>query len=402
MTSKPEKPKTTKGAKVLTISNVAPDVSNKHRPRKKRRVLLWLSFLLCVVLPIGAASYYYASIATDRFAARAGFSIRGIDAGAGIDGIGALTGLASTGSTTSDSYIVLSYLGSRELLESVDAKLDLRGVYAGQNIDYISRLNNDVLIEDFLEYWNKKIDTQFDPTSGIIEFEVQSFDAEHAQQIADSVLSLTQTLVNELSANARSDALRFAREEVVLQEGRLRQALAKIRDFRSSEQSVDPSASAALEIELIASLQSRLIDVNARISALRQSLDENAPSLVGLQRNADALAAQIVERRNAIGNELLAESGSSAVTQQLALYEELEVERSLAQQAYASALVSLEQARRDADRQQRYLAIHLRPQVAESAKYPRSFVNILIISFACFAAWGITTLMTYSVRDHLT
>jgi capsular polysaccharide transport system permease protein len=212
----------------------------------------------------------------------------------------------------------------------------------------------------------------------------------------------TWATANELSANARSDSLRFAREEVELQEARLRQALSTIRDFRTSEQSVDPSASAALEIELIASLEARLIDVNARIAALRQTLDESAPSLTALRRNAEALAAQIVERREAIGSEVLGESGVSAVSQQLALYEELEVERSLAQQAYASALASLEQARKDADRQQRYLAIHLRPQAPESAQYPRSLRNLLILGFALVAAWGIGVLMTYSVRDHLT
>jgi capsular polysaccharide transport system permease protein len=313
-----------------------------------------------------------------------------------------LTGLASTGSTTSDSYIVLSYLASRELLEAVDGQLDLRGVYSSRDVDPLSRLASGAAVEDFLKYWSRRIHTQFDPTSGIIEFEVQSFSPEHAREIAAVVLRLTQTLVNELSANARSDALRFAREEVQLQEARLRQALGAIRDFRATEQSVDPSASAALEIELIASLEARLIDVNARIAALRQTLDETAPSLSALRRNADALAAQIVERREAIGSEILGESGVSAVTRQLARYEELEVERSLAQQAYASALASLEQARRDADRQQRYLAIHLRPQFAESAKYPRSLRNILILGFALVAAWGIGTLITYSVRDHLT
>lgn len=387
--------------KVLALGNAAATAASDRQERRRPSKLL-LSFLLCVVLPLFAAMLYYATFATDRYAARAGFSIRGIDTNAGIDGIGALTGLASTGSTTSDSYIVLSYLGSRELLEAVDLELDLRGVYSSRDVDLLSRLDADATVEDFLKYWNRRIHTQFDPTSGIIEFEVQSFSAEHAQEIAAAVLRLTQTLVNELSANARSDALRFAREEVELQEARLRRALSAIRDFRTSEQSVDPSASAALEIELIASLEARLIDVNARIAALRQTLDENAPSLTALRRNAEALAAQIVERREAIGSEVLGESGVSAVSQQLALYEELEVERSLAQQAYASALASLEQARRDADRQQRYLAIHLRPQAPESAQYPRSLRNLLILGFALVAAWGIGTLMTYSVRDHLT
>jgi len=401
MTNTEENTQSPASGKVLTLSNTATPHNRSQTQKPRLSKLLW-SFVLCVLLPIMAATAYYMTIATDRYAARAGFSIRGVDTSAGIDGIGAITGLASSGSTTSDSYIVLSYLASRELVEAVDAELDLRGAYAATDVDPLSRLEPDANAEEFVNYWQRRIRTQFDPTSGIIEFEIQSFSPEHAREIADAVLRLTQALVNDLSANARSDALRFARDEVELQEVRIRDALSAIRDFRASEQSVDPSASAALEIQLIASLESRLIDLNARISALRQTLDEDAPSMNALRRNAEALEAQITERRQAIGNNVFDDIGMSAVTQQLALYEALEVERSLVQQAYASALISLEQARRDADRQLRYLAIHLRPQAAQSAEYPRSISNLLVLSFALVAAWGIGALITYSVRDHLT
>lgn len=401
MTPTPEKNIVVDDGKVLTLASDNPDNSSMKSTARKHGYL-WMSFLLCVLLPLFAAALYYATIATDRYAARAGFSIRGIDTSAGMDGIGALTGLASTGSTTSDSYIVLSYLISRELLEAVDEQLDLSSIYSSPEVDIFSRLSADATVEEFIDYWERRIHMQFDPTSGIIEFEVQSFSPEHAREIAAAVLTFTQRLVNELSANARNDAMRFAREEVELQETRLRQALGAIRDFRTSEQSVDPSASAALEIELIANLESRLSDLNARISVLRQTLDENAPSLLALRRNAEALAAQIVQRRRAIGSDILGVAGISAVTQQLAIYEELEVERSLAQQAYGSALASLEQSRRDADRQQRYLAIHMQPQVAESAQYPRSSWNLFVLGFALVAVWGIGTLINYSVRDHLT
>jgi capsular polysaccharide transport system permease protein len=401
MTSPMNDKLSTQPGKVFTLSNSAA-ASADHTPQKRRHRRLLASFLLCVLMPLIAAAIYYAAFATDRYAASAGFSIRGIDAGAGIDGIGALTGLASSGSTTSDSYIVLSYLSSRELLEAVDERLDLRGAYTGPEVDVLSRLAPNANIEDFLKYWQNHIHTQFSATSGIIEFEVQSFSREHARDVADAVLSLTQSLVNNLSASARNDALTFARREVELQEARLRKALGAIRDFRASEQSVDPAASAALDIQLIASLEARLIDVNARIAALRETLDQNAPSLTALLRTAQALETQIAERRQAIGPNVLSDSGVNDVTQQLALYEELEVERSIAQQAYASALVSLEKARVAADRQQRYLAIHLRPQAPDSATYPRSIRNLLIFGFALIAAWGIGTLLTYSVRDHLT
>ena len=387
---------------VVSLNKPPEDVGRHLQPRVRRRRMLWLSLLLCVALPLALVAVYYAVFASDRYATRVGFSIRGIDSTAGIDGIGALTGLASIGSTNSDSYIVLDYLKGRELLELVDSKFDLRGIYSGHNVDWISKLSDDATIEDFVDYWNRRIHTQFDPTSGIIEFEAQSFSPEHARDIAETVLTLTQNLVNELSISARQDALRFALQEVELQEVRLRGALSAIRDFRSSEQSVNPAASAALEIELLASLASRLIDINARISAQRETLDENAPPLVALRRNAEALAAQIAARREAIGGDQLKQSGASAVTEQLARYETLEVERTLAEQAYASALSSLEQARRNADRQQRYLAIHLRPLMAEAAEYPKGVRNTLLAAFALVAAWGIGTLITYSVRDHLT
>jgi capsular polysaccharide transport system permease protein len=387
--------------KIVKLANSGVKSPKVKNLQHKRRYKLWFSFVLCVVFPLGLAVAYYGWIATDRFASRAGFSIRGIESGSGLDGLGALTGLASAGSTTADTYVVLDYLRSRRLLEDIDARLSLRTVFSDPEIDRLSRLAADAPIEDFVEYWNRRIHTQSDPTSGIIEFEVQSVTPDHAYQIGQAVLELTQILVNDLSASARQDALSFARDEVDLQEARLRAALEQIRNFRNAEQSVDPTASAALEIELLSGLEARLIDINARIAAQRESLNETAPSLVMLRREAAALAAQIEDRRHGIGGTLIEDGGTSAVTAQLAAFETLDVERRLAEQSYASALNSLEQARRDADRQQRYLAIHIWPQTPEKSEYPRRTRNIFLAGFMFFATWGIGTLLTYSVRDHL-
>ena len=395
-------PINTETGKVLTLNDPGSKPQVPTAGQRRRRRYLWVSLLACVILPVFLAAVYYSSFATDRHASRVGFSVRGSDTSSGIDGLGALTGLASTGSTSSDSYIVLDYLQSRALLEEVDSRLGLRAIFSDESVDILARLSAETTVESFVDYWRGRTSTHFDPTSGIIEFEVQSFSADNAQLIAETVLDLTQQLINNLSASARQDALRFARQEVELQETRMRAALSGIRDFRETEQSVNPSATAALEIELLANLEARMIDINARIAAQRETLDEDAPSLVALRRSAEALSAQIAERRSAIGSQLSNRANASTVTEQLAQYESLEVERALVEQAYASALNSLEQARRDAVRQQRYLAVHLRPQIAEEAEYPKSIQNTLILAFALFSIWGIGTLITYSVRDHLT
>lgn len=385
------------------ISGLPLNQSSK-RPQTSRRHVLLGSFIICVIIPIMLVTYYYVLVATDRYASSAGFSIRGIETASGLDGIGALTGLASSGSTTADSYIVLKFLASRSLVEQLDEAADLRSVYSSESIDWLSRLEKNAVIEDFSEYWLSRIHTEFDPSSGIIEFNVQSFSPDHAFNLANEIISKTQMLVNNLSATAREDALRFAEQEVVLQEQRLREALEAIKLFRQVEQSVDPGATATLDIQLLADLEAKLVDIRARIAVQRETLNDAAPSLLALKRRAEALSQQIEIRRAEIsgGANSSRDEGVNSVTSQLTAFESLDVERKFAEQSYASALDSLEQARRDADRQQRYLAVHAHPQIAEISEYPMRFRNILIFAFGLFCVWSIGSLITYSVRDHLT
>ena len=374
------------------------------RPQKRRRLWLLRSFVACVIVPFLLVTCYYTFVATDRFASTVGFSVRGIESGSGLDGIGALTGLASAGSTTADSYIVLKFLNSRALVEQLDDAMGLRSIYSDEKIDRLSRLERSAPIEKFSNYWKSRISTEFDPSSGIIEFTVQCFSAEHALIVAEEIVRKTQTLVNNLSANARGDALRFAEQEVTLQEQRLRIALEAIKSFRQLEQSVDPSATATFDIQLLANLEARLVDIRARIAAQSETLNNDAPSLVALRRQAEALSQQIGNRRAEISGDLELSNGNGAnsVSTQLTTFESLEVERRFAEQSYASALDSREQARRDADRQQRYLAVHLHPHSAEVSEYPKRLRNIFLAAFLLFSTWAIGTLLTYSVRDHLT
>jgi len=384
----------------LTDNQSVNGVNGSITSQEARRNRLKLSFYICCVYPFILITLYYAFIASDRYASSAGFSVRGVKTTSSLDGLGALTGLAASGSTTSDSYIILQYLKSRALFEDLDKQLKLREEYSKPSIDYISRLSKDAYIEEVVEYWSGKVKTEFDSTSGIIDVQVQTFSPEYSLEVLELVIKKIQDLVNGLSASARQDALKFAETEVNLQEARLRKSLQDILEFRTNEQSVDPAASAALDIELLSTLEGRMIDINAQIAVQRTTLNANAPSLLRLKRQSQALKAQIEKRRSTIsGNK---KGNNTAISIQLTKYETLEVERRFAEQAYASSLNSLEQARRDADRQQRYLAVHLYPLSAEKSEYPRRIRNIFLAAFLLIAFWGIGALLVYSIRDHLT
>ncbi|WEX10246.1 lipopolysaccharide biosynthesis protein [Chelativorans sp. AA-79] len=368
--------------------------------RKPRRRLLAASFLLCVLLPALLAAAYYAFIASDRYVAGAGFAVRGMDSSMGTDFLGAFTGLANVGSTASDSYILLEFLESRDLVEKLERAFPLQAAYSGPVADFLYRLDPELDIEHRVEYWADRIHTTFDNNSGIVTFRVEAFRPEDAARIAELVLSYCKTLVNELSASARADAVAYAEGEVERAEARLRAALEELRRFRVEENALDPGRIAQLQIEIVGGLEKELAETRARISALQGAVDSNSPAMRTLRRHAEALEKEIADM-----NVQASQGGSaedpSALSGLLAAYETLEVERNFAQQAYTSALSSLERARVEADRQQRYLAVYSQPLVPEYPLYPRRLLNSLLILAALALVWGIGALVAYSVRDHV-
>ncbi|WP_134497416.1 lipopolysaccharide biosynthesis protein [Microvirga pakistanensis] len=369
------------------------------RPQTLRRRILAISFVVCVLVPTFLGALYFTFIASDRYVAGAGFAVRGMDGGGGTDLLGAFTGLANAGSTTSDSYILLKFLKSRDMVERLEKDFSIREAFGGSHVDFLSRLDPTLEIEHVVEYWMDRIHTSFDSTSGIVTFEVNAFSPEDAERIAGLVLSYSKTLVNELSRQARQDAVSYAEGEVERAEARLRNALEQLRQFRASEQALDPARTAQMQLEIVGGLEKQLAETQARISALRGTVDANSPALRSLRRQAEALEKQIAEKQTHMSE---GNNGKDAsLTGLLATYETLEVERNFAQQAYTSSLASLEKARVEADRQQRYLAVYTTPTLPQYPLYPTRLLNVFLILIGSIIVWGIGALIGYSVRDHM-
>lgn len=375
--------------------------SQPLRPQQKRRMWLKVSFIFVVFIPFLLGAFYYSLWASDRYVSGAGFAVRGVNAGSGLDAVGALTGLASTGSTTSDSYIILEYLKSRDLLEKLQKDLDLRKAFTSRNIDFFSRMDEDLTIEEFVTYWRTMVSTSFDSTSGVLRFEVQGFTAEDAQHIAQKALFYIQELVNQLSETARQDSVKFANQEVSRAETRLRKALLQLRDFREKEQSLNPTASAQMHMELLGNLERQLVEIRARMAAISSSVSQDAPTMVALRRQAEAIEAQIATRTAGMTGKVSKTDAGAALSELLATYETLEVEKNFAQKAYESSLSFLEKARIEADRQQRYLAVYSNPALSEEPQYPRRLWMLFLLFTGLSCLWGVGVLVVYAIRDHL-
>lgn len=363
--------------------------------------LVGLSALIFIALPTLLTALYYALIATNQYAVEVRFAVRGGTGQSSTDVLGMVTGVPTAGSVVVDAYIVMDFIHSREILEKMVNKIDVRAVYSPEKGDVLASFDPGETIEELVDYWKSMVSVNFDTTSQVISVEVRAFTAEDAKNLAAVIVELSEDLTNELSARARQDAVKFAEQEVKRTEDRLRENRAALRKYREIQQELDPTKTAEAQLTLLGKLEEELSTAKTKRAGLRRFMEESAPSIKVLDSQIKAMEAQVIEERAKIG-QTAEQKGPASLTGRIADYEELAVEREFAEKVYVSALSTLERARLDATQQQRYLATFVPPSLPQEALYPKSILNCFLIFAVCAILWALGLLIVYGIRDHAT
>jgi capsular polysaccharide transport system permease protein len=370
----------------------------RARPKSRHHAAV-LSFLLAVALPTLAAYGYLYLLAEDQYASRLAFSIRSQENVGPISFLGALSQTVSVGGT--DAEIVYEFIRSQKMVEAAMAALPLAEMYNRPQRDVVFRLGEDQPIEGVVAYWNRMTDVSFDGTTGLVRFEARAFEPESAHEIARFVLQESSRIVNEISLQAREDAVSVARSVLLAAEDRLREARRSIRAFRDAEQELDPSENARASLGLMASLREQLAAAQIELDSYLTLVGPRGPRVSVLRQRIDSLEQRIAEERSRIGvGAGVAPEGDGRVFSDLmGDYEELSVDLEFAQNAYVSALASFEQAQVEARRQHRFLAPHIEPTLSAEAQYPRRALIGLGVFIILAVAWSVLLLIAYNVRD---
>jgi capsular polysaccharide transport system permease protein len=372
------------------------------------RKLSWplISALVCIALPTLIASLYYVFIAADQYVSEARFSVRSNETQAA-DALGMITGLPRA-TVVSDSYIVSDFIYSREMVEELEQRLPLRAIYSSPEADFLTRLDPESTLDELVEYWTGRVSVLFDTTKSTIEIEVRAFSAADAKRIAEEIVTTVRRLVNDLSAQARRDAVQFAAAEVARAELRVRGAREDMLAFRTEHNEFDPAQTASATLGRVAALETERSQLKSQLAAIAGYLAEDAPSVQMLQSRIAALEGEIARVQGEISSgEGEAASGAESATGDEALanvvakYQELLLSQEFAEKSYTAALASLERARTEADRTQSYLAVYLHPSVAQEAAYPTRVLNIFIVFVLACVLWAVGALGYLAIRDHV-
>jgi capsular polysaccharide transport system permease protein len=367
-------------------------------PRRRRSRLGWFSFVIIVLIPVIAAAYYYFLVAADQYVSEFRFALRSAEPERHDPALFLQESIAPSAIGV-DSYAVVQYLASRAIIDDLSATLDLRQMFSRSEADWPARLDLPVSIEELVRYWKRQVDAFFDATNGTIVVKARAFAPQDALSLAEGILAYSERLVNDLSARARRDALRNAEDEVGRAEKRLKLALTRLREFRDKEGIIDPRKTADATVALAGRVRDELVRADTELSTLKHYMRDDAPSIKMLEARVQSLQAQ----RRAVESEVTdtEKTRSEALSRVMGSYEQLESERTFAENTYQHALQALDRARINADRQQVYLATFVRPTLPEEALYPRRLQALGVVFLIAIVVWAIGGVAVQSIRDHL-
>lgn len=367
--------------------------------RKTRHWGLLSAFIILVLLPITLTWWYLTERAADQYASTLAFTVRSEDISSAADLLGGLAPALGGSSSSPDADILYEFIRSQSLVEQINNMIDLRKLYTPHlDQDPIFSFDPSGSIEDLTAYWQRMVRISYDANSGLMELRVLAFDPDEARDIAIAIFASSTQMINDLSAIAREDATRYAREDLELAVERLKQARESLTAFRISSEIVDPTADIEGQMGLLNLLQSQQVEALIEFDLLNNSTRDGDPRLEQARRRIDVIEDRIREERQKFGVGAGGEDDAS-YAETIAEFERLAVDREFAEQAYAAALAGFDAARAEANRQSRYLAAYIQPTLAERSEFPNRPLLIGVVALFSFLVWSIMALSYYAMRD---
>lgn len=373
------------------------------RRRAERRPLgIRGLFVLLVVVPTLLVTGYFYGIAANIYESEARFLVRNRNASSGSSlaeqaaGGSRLAALFPTSRVGSEEgRAVAAYLDSHAAVAALRRAVDIVAIWRRPEADIVSRLwFENPEAERLIWYYRRRIQATIDPDTGVMILRAQAFRPEDALELSRHLLTLSEELVNTLSQRTINDALRAAELDVERAEARVLAAREALIGFREREQAFDPQRAAVGAQDNIARLEAQLAQARADLAERRSFMRADNPQIQVLQNRIEALLAQVAVERGRVTR------GNEALTQQVAGFERLELERVFADRQLSSAVASLELARAEAIRQQTFVVRVAEPHLPETALYPRAAYSILTVFVSLSVLFGIGWLLIVSAREH--
>lgn len=360
--------------------------------RRRRRKLMFLGARLAafVLLPTMLAFFYFAYIATPIFATKSEFVVQQAENQAAPGG-GILGGTSLA--TSQDSIMVQDFLTSREAMLRLDADHGYREHFSDASIDTLQRLPGDASNEKLYGHFKGNVKIGYDPTEGVIRMEVSALTPEMSRTFSEALIGYAEERVDQVTERKRADQMRGARESFEEAEAKMVAAQERVLALQEQLGVLDPVSESAAIMGQVNQFEVQLAEKKLQLQQLLDNARPNQARVAGVEGDISRLETLIADLRSQLTQEGNREGSMAAVGAQLRMAEvDLETRTMMMQET----LQQMEAARIEANRQVRYLAVHVAPIPPDEPTYPKVFENTLI-AFLVFGAFYLLCSVTVSI-----
>jgi len=316
--------------------------------RKVVRRTFWF-----VGLPTALAAIYYGLWASDQFESTALIALQGAEP---VNAMRPelLPGAPSNSTNNNRELLAIrEFILSRSMFELADQRVGCVRHYQDRKWDFFARLSNRTSREQAFSYYLSKVAAEFDSASGTVSLRVRAFKPNAAKALADSILLMCDSMLEESSKRMNLELLKSAESQVA--EAKERLLLAKRRiasDNRERAPLVNESAGTGPKPKPA----SRTSSVNPR--------PDSAPDI----------------------------SNDAA--------ERTRLELAFAEKAYESSIATLAEVRIYDMHHRKQLVKISAPFLPDYSTYPRRLASVITVLIFSFLIMGIGTLTVTAIREH--
>jgi len=373
-----------------SIAGLADWVQSWLMPALMRRRILGAAVAASLL-----AAFYWGLIASDRYVSEAHIIIQKTDlAGGQSPDFSSLLG--SGGGNRADQLLLRDHLRSVDMLNKLDAKLDLRAHYSDWGHDPLSRMwFKDAPLEHFHRHFLSRISVEYDDYAGVVIIKSQAYDAETAQAITATMVSEGERHMNAMAHSLAQDQVAFLEKQVSEMGVRAIQARQVMLSFQNKKGMASPQNAAENLVGIINRLEGQLADLRTHRATLLGYLMPNSPNIIEVEQQIAAVEKQINQEQAR-----LVSPGGMMLNSTVEEYQRLQMDAEFAQDIYKTALVALEQGRIEASRTLNKVTLLQTPTLPQYPLEPRRMYNIVVFILFTLMLAGIMHLLAAIIRDH--
>lgn len=363
-------------------------------PTRIFRRLVQLTFVVGLLTTV-----YWIFFASDRYVSEANVIIRKTDSTdmPGLDISSLVTGSGASSVSRGDQLLLRDYLLSVDMLKKLDAQLDLRKHFSDSSHDAMSRMwFKNASIEWFYRYYLSMVDIEYDEYAGVLRITVQAYDPKIAHAMADMLVQDGEQYMNLLGHQMAEAQISFLTGQVEEAQDRFQKASRALLEYQNKEGMISPTDTAQSIGTIVANLEAQRVQLQTQLASLPKSLDPNHPNIVLLKQALDAVDRQIAEQ-----NAKLARPSGRTLNASVEEFQRLQMQQSLSEDLYKSALLGLQKGRADSLRLLEKVSVLQSPTMPEYSTQPRRLYNVILTLLITFMLAGMLKLIESIVLDHV-